>query len=206
MNIIFFGPPGTGKGTIAQYIERKFGYRHISSGDLLRDEVKKKTRIGREIAPFIKEGKLVEDAIIDKIVSKKLKELSKKGFILDGYPRNINQAKLFEKFLAQSRIKVDFVLNIDSKESKIVERLSARRQCVKCKRIFGLDVPPAKDGVCDDCNAELIQREDDKPEVVKYRLELYRVLTKPVLEYFEKKGLLITIDGNEPLHKIFNKE
>jgi adenylate kinase len=205
MNIIFFGPPGTGKGTIAQYINRKFGYQHISSGDLLRDEVKKKTKIGRQIAPLIKDGKLVEDEIIADIVSKKVKGLSKTGFILDGYPRNINQASMFEKFLQKSKIKIDFVLNIDSKESKIIERLSARRQCTNCKRIFGLDVPPIKDGVCDDCKGQLIQREDDRPEVVKYRLELYKVMTEPVIEFFEKRDLLITIDGNEPLHKIFNK-
>ena len=204
MNIIFFGPPGTGKGTIAQYINRKFGYQHISSGDLLRDEVKKKTKIGREISPLIKDGKLVEDEIIANIVSKKVKKLSKAGFILDGYPRNMNQAAMFDKFLQKSRIKIDFVLNIDSEEKKIVERLSARRQCIKCKRIFGLDVPPKKEGVCDDCGSALILRDDDKPEVVKYRLELYKVMTQPVIEHFEKKGILLTIDGNEPLHKIFN--
>jgi len=205
MNIIFFGPPGTGKGTIAQYIHRKFGYVHISSGDLLRDEVKKKTKIGREITPLIKDGKLVEDEIIANIVSKKVKKLSKAGFILDGYPRNLNQAVMFDKFLQKSKIKIDFVLNIDSEEKKIIERLSARRQCTSCKRIFGLDVPPREQGVCDDCGGELVLRDDDKPEVVKYRLELYKVLTEPVIAYFEKKGILIAIDGNEPLHKIFNK-
>src|SRR3989344_7675466 len=205
MNIIFFGPPGTGKGTIAQYINRKFGFVHISSGDLLRDEVKKKTKIGREIAPLIKDGKLVEDEIIANIVSKKAKKLSKAGFILEGYPRNLNQAAMFDKFLKEKKIKIDFVLNIDSEEKKIIERLSARRQCISCKRIFGLDVPPKKQGICDDCEGELILRDDDKPEVVKYRLELYKVLTEPVIAYFEKKGILIAIDGNEPLQKIFNK-
>src|SRR3989344_6133684 len=129
MNIIFFGPPGTGKGTIAQYINRKFGYVHVSSGDLLRDEVKRKTKIGRQIAPIIKDGKLVEDEIIANIVSKRVKKLSKIGFILDGYPRNLNQAEMFEKFLKKSRIKIELVLDIESKEEKIVERLAARRQC-----------------------------------------------------------------------------
>ncbi|MCR4369468.1 MAG: adenylate kinase [archaeon] len=204
MNLVLLGPPGTGKGTIAKFIEERFGYTHISTGDLLRGEVAKKTEIGKAIEPVMNEGKLVRDVIVLEILKKKLSKV-RKNFILDGFPRNLNQGKMLDLLLEQLGIGLEVVLEIDSDENVIVKRLSARRQCVKCRRIYGLDVPSKKIGVCDDCGAKTVLRKDDAPEVVKKRLGLYNEITKPLSDYYASKGLLVKVDGNLPLQNIFSE-
>ncbi|MEM4257477.1 MAG: adenylate kinase [Candidatus Diapherotrites archaeon] len=204
MNLILLGPPGTGKGTIAKFIEKRFNCTHISTGDLLREEVASQTELGKKIAPIMASGKLVEDEIVVKLVIEKISKL-KRNFVLDGFPRNINQGEHLDYLLKELGIRVDAVLEIDSSEDVIIKRLAARRQCVKCKRIYGLDVPSKEEGKCDDCHSETILREDDKPEVVKKRLKLYNETTKPLIEFYKNKKILIKVDGNRPLQQIFEE-
>ncbi len=205
MNLVLLGPPGTGKGTIAKFIEMRFGCTHISTGDLLRDEVAGKTKIGVKIAPLMNAGKLVDDKTVVEILREMLVQMNGRSFVLDGFPRNLSQGKILAPMLDSLGVNLDLVLEIDSDEEIIVRRLSARRQCVKCGRIYGLDVPSKKDGICDDCNSETALRDDDAPDVVKKRLALYNEITKPLSSFYEKKGLLKSISGNMPLADIFQK-
>ncbi len=203
MNLILLGPPGTGKGTIAKFIEVRFGLVHVSTGDLLREEVAGKTETGKRIEPLMNAGKLVDDSVVLEILRKKILELNGKPFVLDGFPRNVNQGKLLEPLLNELVVKLDAVLEIDSDDDVIVKRLSARRQCVSCKRIYGLDVPSRIDGVCDECGAKTVLREDDRPEIVLERLMLYKKITQPLSSFYAEKKILAKIDGNKPLQEIF---
>lgn len=202
MNVILLGPPGTGKGTIAKFIETRFHCAHVSTGDLLREEVAAQSDLGKKIAPIMNEGKLVEDELVLKILLEKLAKL-RKNFVLDGFPRNLNQGELLDHLLAELGIKIDVALEIDSDPEVIVKRLSSRRQCVKCKRIYGLDVPPKVEGVCDDCGSQTVLREDDRPDVVKKRLKIYNDITKPLVDFYKKKKMLVKVDGNGSLTDIF---
>jgi adenylate kinase len=204
MNLIVLGPPGTGKGTISKFIETRFNCTHVSTGDLLREEVAMQTELGKKIGPIMAEGKLIEDEIVLKILIDKLSKL-KKNFVLDGFPRNLNQAELLDHLLAELGIQIDVVLEIDSSDEVIVKRLSARRQCIKCKRIYGLDVPSKVEGKCDDCNSETVLREDDKPETVRKRLKIYNETTKPLIEFYKNKKILVKVNGNRTLHEIFQE-
>ena len=197
------GPPGTGKGTISKFIEMRFGCGHVSTGDLLRDEVARKTAVGIRIAPLMSAGSLVADGVVVEILREKLRSIKGKSFVLDGFPRNLAQGKILEPMLDGLGMPLDVVLEIDSRESLIVKRLSSRRQCVKCRRIYGLDVPSKKAGVCDDCGSQTVLRDDDRPDVVKRRLHLYNKITRPLSDFYGKKGLLHRIDGNRPLPEIF---
>lgn len=205
MNLVLLGPPGTGKGTIAKFIELRFNCIHVSTGDLLREEVANQTQIGKEIEPLMNAGRLVDDAIVVKILSKKLSAIAGKSFVLDGFPRNLNQGKLLEPLLNEIGISMDLVLEIDSPEEIIVKRLSARRQCVNCKRIYGLDVPSKRLGICDDCGSETVLRKDDEPGVVLKRLRLYNSITKPLSDFYTEKKLLVMVDGDRSLQEIFGE-
>ena len=202
MKLIVLGPPGTGKGTISRFIEAKFGCEHISTGDLLRNEVAIKTSIGKKIRYILNKGKLVSNEIAMQVLSKKICSL-KDGFVLDGFPRNIEQARLFDELLIKQKISLGLVIEVDSDDNVVIERLSSRRQCVKCKRIYGHHVPSKKVGVCDDCGSKTIIREDDKPKAIKQRLKIYHETTKPLVEFYSNKNLLIKINGNPSLEKIF---
>jgi len=204
MNLVLLGPPGTGKGTIAKFIETSFKCTHVSTGDLLRDEVANKTNIGLKVEPIMKEGKLVSDSVVLDIMKKRLNELNG-FFILDGFPRNLAQGKMLDNLLNELKISLDVVLEIDSPSEVIVKRLSARRQCVNCKRIYGLDVPSEKEGICDDCSGKTVLRADDNPEIVEKRLKLYTETTKPLSDFYKEKGLLVKVDGNRTLHEIFSE-
>lgn len=204
MNLVVLGPPGTGKGTISKFIETRFSCTHVSTGDLLREEVASQTELGKKIAPIMAEGKLVEDEIVLKILIDKLSKL-KRNFVLDGFPRNLNQGELLDHLLSELGINIDAVLEIDSGDDVIVKRLSARRQCVKCKRIYGLDVPSKDEGKCDDCHAETALREDDRPETVRKRLRVYADTTRPLIDFYKKKKILVKVDGNRTLHEIFSE-
>ncbi|MFH1255907.1 MAG: adenylate kinase [Candidatus Diapherotrites archaeon] len=203
MNIILLGPPGTGKGTIAQFIEQKFGFKQISTGDLLREEVKHGTELGKKAEPIMKSGALVPDELLSEILEKNLNKNLAKGFVLDGYPRTLNQARLLEQMLARLNAKIGLILDVETSEEEIVRRLSARRQCPDCKKIYGLDLPPKKEGVCDACGGKLMQRPDDREEVVRKRLETYRKQTEPLIDYYMEKKEFTRIEGGKPLKEMF---
>lgn len=198
-NIIMLGPPGIGKGTYAMILSKKYGIPHISAGDLFRESVKNNTELGEKVREYLNSGKLVPDKITIQLIRERLKkEDCKNGFILEGFPRTIGQAKALKEFK-----KIDIVLNLIASDEVITDRLSGRRTCKRCGAMFHIkNVPPKVEGVCDVCGGELYQREDETPEVIKKRLQEYEQKTKPLVGYYKEEGLLINIDANPPFEEI----
>ncbi len=195
MNIVLLGPPGVGKGTQAQILAKKLGLKWISTGDILRKEVAEGTELGKKAEKYMKEGKLVPDDIIIEIIKK---HLSSSGVIFDGFPRNLSQAKALEKIMD-----VDKVIFLNCPEEVVIFRLTNRRICVKCNRVYNLiSNPPKNDEVCDVCGSKLVQREDDKPEVIRKRFRVYNEETKPLLSYYREKGILYEIDASGEVSEI----
>jgi len=193
MNIVLLGLPGIGKGTAAEKLSKKLAIPHISTGDMLRENVAFKTELGQEAKSYIEKGLLIPDEKVIKIMKKRLqKDDCKYGFILDGFPRTINQAEEIDK-----EIKIDKVVNIQTSDKIVIERISRRRVCSKCGFSYHLDfIKPKKEGICDKCSGKLHQREDDKPEAVKERLKVYKSQTKPLIRYYKDKGILVEADGS----------
>lgn len=204
MNIIFVGPPGAGKGTQAQVISKTFNIPHISTGEMLRGEMESGSELGNKVKDIINSGKLVDDSVMNQIVRERLSRPdTKNGFILDGFPRTLNQAKALDQILSSIGKKLDHVFYVDVPENVIVERLSARRMCPKCGRNYNMITdPPKEDEMCDDCHVPLVTRDDDKPETVKKRYKVYLELTQPVIDYYRMKNLLFTVDGTLSVRKI----
>ena len=196
MKLILLGAPGAGKGTQAKWISKEYGLPHISTGDILRQNVKEGTELGKEAKRYMDEGKLVPDELIIKMMKGRLsQEDCRGGFILDGFPRTINQAEELGKITD-----IDAVLNIYVPFEKLIERITGRRSCPKCGAVYHIKYnPPKKDNICDVCGTPLIQRDDDKEETVKKRLETYEEQTAPLIDYYEKKGKLLTVEGQEEI-------
>lgn len=201
MRLILLGAPGAGKGTQAEYLSKRFSIPHISTGDILRENVKNETELGKKAKEYMDKGLLVPDEIVIEIVKDRLsKEDCKNGFLLDGFPRTIAQAEALDKVLEELGQKIDKVLNIEVPDEKILERMSGRRICKNCGASFHVIYrPPQKEGVCDVCGGELYQREDDKEETVKKRLEVYHAQTQPLIDYYKAKGLLVVAYGQEEI-------
>ncbi len=197
MNIVMLGPPGAGKGTQAERIFAQFGWKPISTGDIFRVALAEGTPLGLEAKKYMEAGELVPDDIVEGIVADRLKKPDvKDGFILDGFPRNLHQAKALDKMLEESGGKIDLVINITVDTETLVKRLSGRRVCRKCGANFHLLFnPPAVEGICDHCGGELYQREDDNEETVRTRLKVYEELSEPVVSYYNPSGRLLSIDG-----------
>ncbi len=202
MRIILLGPPGSGKGTQGDLIEQKYGVPKISTGDLLREAAQKKNRLGQLVEAVMNKGDLVSDELVMDMLTERLsREDCKKGYVLDGFPRNLRQAHMLEGMKSQ---RSEVVLDIRLKEEKLIERLSSRRICPQCGIIFNLLVKaPHRDDICDACNAGLMQRKDDKPEVIKERLRVYDEETKPMVQYYQKKKNYHKIEGDKHIEMVF---
>jgi len=196
-----FGPPGVGKGTIANMLVKKYKLCYISASGLLKKELKKKTKSTNLIKEYMSKGELVPGNIIVPLVLKALKNSKKKVVILDGFPRKLDQAESFEKHK-----NIDLVLDLNAPKKIIIERLSGRRICPKCGAIYHIkNKKPKREGYCDYDNTKLIQREDDKPEVIKERLKIYKEETKPLIKYFKKKGILKKIKASDNPQNILKR-
>lgn len=205
MNILILGPQGSGKGTQAELLSKEFGLLYLEMGSLLRDIAKKDPEINNLIN---KEGKLVPDEKTAAIFTKFLDENPEGhgyGLMLDGFPRTVEQYEFVKTFLAKKGQKLDKAIFLEVSEEASVRRLSARRTCVNCGRIYNLLTNPPKKDLCDDCTGALIQREDDKEEAIKERLKIYRQRTEPLTQILEKEGILIRINGEKPIEKIFQE-
>jgi adenylate kinase len=197
LNLILMGPPGAGKGTQAERLQGDFRLPFISTGEMLRANVKEETELGREAKKYMDAGDLVPDDLIVKMAAERLEESdAQDGFILDGFPRTLEQAKALDRQLSELRRRVTSALLIDVPDAEVVRRISGRRVCVKSGHNYHVDFdPPKREGVCDQDGSRLIQRDDDQPDVVRNRLEVYHEQTEPVIGYYDDKGLMRRIDG-----------
>lgn len=197
MKLILLGAPGVGKGTIAGMLVKKLSLPQIATGDILREEAK----TNKELADIMGQGKLVPDELVSELIEKRIqKDDCSKGFILDGFPRTVNQAE----FLDSKGITFDIVLNVVAPESTIIERLGGRWICKNCKAIYHtVNIKPKKEGVCDKCEGELIQREDDKPESIKKRLQVYEKSTEPLIDFYKAKGILKDVNADQAVEDVF---
>jgi len=205
MRLVLLGAPGVGKGVQGNLLKERYNIPKISTGDILREVINNKTPEGKEAEAFLRSGKLVPDSFINNIVNKRLKnDDCKDGFILDGYPRTVPQAEFLNEMLSKNGETLDKVINIEIDENIIIERLSNRRICLSCGELYNmLTDPPPEGGVCRVCGGKVIQREDDKPETIKKRIEVYKKETQPLKEFYENSGLIVEVDGNNDIRNIY---
>ena len=198
MRLIFLGPPGGGKGTVAKKLQKEFNIPVISTGVILREEFERKTRLGKKVQNIMSKGRLVPNEAIIEIIRERIKwEDCKEGYIFDGFPRNIKQAESLEKLNKELNEHIDYVFYFEISFAKVIERLINRRVCKKCNTNYNLlFIPPQKDNICDICGGELYQREDDKEETIKNRLKVFTKQTLPLKKYYQEKNLLTIIDAN----------
>ena len=198
MRIIIMGPPGVGKGTQATTLATQFNIPHVSTGDIFRALFRTEDPIGLEVKKYLDDGLLVPDELTNQVVETRFKQKDvHSGFIFDGYPRNVDQAKAFQKYLEDHNWNVDVVINVDAKDEVIIKRLSGRRVCPTCGTTYHMESnKPKVDTICDKDQTPLIQRKDDRPETIKQRLEIYHEQTKPLVDFYENLGLLVTVDGS----------
>jgi len=206
MIYILLGPPGAGKGTQAKKMVADYGIVHISTGDIFRENIKNETELGKEVKGILARGELVSDDLTNGIVFDRLsKDDCANGFLLDGYPRNLVQARALDEWLEENDLKVDHVLDIQADPDLLVERVSGRRVCPKCGHSYHItNEPPKVEGVCDVCGTNIIQRPDDKEETIKSRIDIYEKQTKPLVEYYENQGKILYFDGNKSIDEVYN--
>jgi adenylate kinase len=205
MKIIMLGAPGAGKGTQAKMIAEKYSVPHISTGDIFRANIKNGTQLGMEAKKYMDQGLLVPDELTVKILLDRVaKEDCAGGYVLDGFPRTIPQAQVLDNALKELDDQIDFAINVDVPDENIVRRMGGRRACLSCGATYHIEhIPPKKEGVCDACGKELVLRDDDKPETVKNRLDVYHQQTQPLIDFYEKKGILRTVDGTVDMKDVF---
>lgn len=205
MNILIMGGPGAGKGTMSAKIVEKFSIEHISTGDIFRSEIGKQTELGLLAKSYMDKGLLVPDEVTNNMVKSYLEKLdNKNGFLLDGYPRTLDQARAFDELSNGTSLKIDKVIAMEIGFEALAERITGRRICKNCGEIYHLTHKPSKvEGKCDLCNGELFQRKDDTVESLTVRLEEYSNSTAPVLDYYAEKGLVVRIDASQPIEKVW---
>lgn len=207
MKIIMLGAPGAGKGTHAKKITEKFGIPAISTGDIFRENIKNGTELGKKAKEYMDAGNLVPDELVCDLVVDRLKQDDcKNGYILDGFPRTIPQAEALTAALAKDDDAIDYALEIFIEDQAIIDRMSGRRVCKSCGATYHVvNIPPKTEGVCDECDGELIVRDDDAPETVKKRIDVYHEQTAPLIDYYKKQGILKVIDGSKGLDTCFEE-
>jgi len=205
MNLILLGPPGAGKGTQAVRISQKYSIPHISTGDIFRKNIKEGTELGKKAQEYMNKGELVPDNLVIEIAAARLMEDDcQQGFLLDGFPRTVMQAEELDKFLDQRNHPIYKVIDIDVDKEELMTRLIGRRVCRSCGATYHvINMPPEKEGLCDICGGELYQRSDDSASTVANRLEVYNTSTKPLIEYYERSGRIIHIDGGKDQEDVF---
>lgn len=206
MRLILLGPPGAGKGTQAAKIEKKFNLSHVSTGDIFRNNIKEKTELGKKVEGILKKGGLVSDDITIDLVKDKFNREGFDDFLLDGFPRNLVQAKALDEFLDENNVEIDCVVNINVLPEILIERVSGRRVCLDCGATYHVETnPPKVEGICDVCGNTLHQREDDKEETVKERISIYESQTAPLIDYYNKQNKLIDIDGAQGVDEVYRE-
>lgn len=205
MKIIMLGAPGAGKGTQAKMIAEKYSVPHVSTGDIFRANIKNGTELGKEAKKYMDQGLLVPDELTVKILLDRVaQDDCKNGYVLDGFPRTIPQAEVLDSELTKLGDHIDYAINVDVPDENIVKRMSGRRACLTCGATYHIEhVPPKKEGICDVCGSELVLRDDDKPETVKNRLNVYHEQTQPLIDFYTEKGVLKTVDGTVPMEEVF---
>jgi adenylate kinase len=204
MNIILLGPPGAGKGTQAKKIAETYSLPHISTGDILRENINNNTKLGLNAKSFMSRGELVPDNLLIMIIKERLsRDDCMKGFLLDGYPRTIPQADALQMILTESNKKIDAVLNIAVDDQELIKRLSGRRVCSCGTSYHVVFNPPEKEGICNSCKGKLYHRDDDKAEAIRNRLDVYKKQTQPLIDFYKKKGILQNINGAKDISEIY---
>lgn len=204
-NIIFIAPPAAGKGTQSELLISKYGYEHISTGDLLRNEIKSGSDLGKELDSMMKSGSLISDEIVNRLLINTLSNITK-PFILDGYPRTISQALKLDEILASLNKSVDVVVYLDVEEELAMKRATGRLSCKSCNRIYHKYFSkPRVEGICDDCGSSLISRADDTPDTFKIRYDTYMSNTKPLLDFYSNKNILVKVDANKEADETFSE-
>ena len=205
MKIIMLGAPGAGKGTQAKRIAQQYGIPHISTGDIFRSNIKAGTELGKKAKAYMDAGSLVPDEITIGMLMDRIHEADcADGYVLDGFPRTIPQAESLTEALAAEGAAVDYAIDVDVPDEAIISRMSGRRACVGCGATYHIiHNPTRREGICDVCGEELIIRDDDRPETVQNRLEVYHAQTQPLIEYYSKAGVLRTVDGTQKMDKVF---
>ena len=205
MKIVMLGAPGAGKGTQAKMIAEKYGIPHVSTGDIFRANIKNGTELGKQAKEYMDKGQLVPDELTVKILLDRVaQEDCKNGYVLDGFPRTIPQAEVLDKALTELGDHIDYAIDVNVPDENIIKRMSGRRACLTCGATYHIEhVPPKKEGICDACGNELVLRDDDKPETVKNRLDVYHKQTQPLIDYYTEKNILKTVDGTVDMMDVF---
>ena len=204
MRVVLVGPPGAGKGTQAQFIASHLAIPKVSTGDIFRYNVSAGTELGRQARSFMERGDLVPDEVTVAMVASRLQEYDAlSGFLLDGFPRNVPQAETLKKLMADWGMRLDLVLELVVDHDEVIRRLSGRRTCRKCGRVWHIAFdPPSMPGKCDECGGELFQRDDDREETIRHRLEVYEQQTQPLISYYADEGILLGIDATGPVEDV----
>ncbi len=205
MKIIMLGAPGAGKGTQAKMIADKYSIPHISTGDIFRANIKNGTELGKKAKEYMDKGLLVPDELtVDLVIDRVAQDDCANGYVLDGFPRTIPQAESLDKALTERNEKIDYAINVEVPDENIINRMSGRRACLSCGATYHIvHIPTKVEGICDRCGAELVLRDDDKPETVKNRLDVYHDQTQPLIEYYSNKGALVEVDGTKEMSEVF---
>jgi adenylate kinase len=207
MKIVMLGAPGAGKGTQAKMIAEKYSIPHVSTGDIFRANIKNGTELGKEAKSYMDKGELVPDELTVRILLDRVaQDDCKNGYVLDGFPRTIPQAEVLEDALNKLNDKIDYAINVDVPDENIISRMSGRRACVNCGATYHIQYAPTKvEGICDKCGSELILRDDDKPETVKNRLDVYHKQTQPLIDFYSARNILKEVDGTVSMNEVFER-